>query len=110
MLTNSDGLPVMDSRGRAISLPRTYIASNLSMTEDGQICYPVKMELIDESRTPSPTCEVVGLGSPFAVVVTERRFWYRSDLNCATQSRGTGEVQYFHRHRDGEHDRDPETV
>ena len=27
MLTNSDGLPVMDSRGRAISLPRTYIAS-----------------------------------------------------------------------------------
>lgn len=40
MLTNADGMPVIDSTGRAISLPRTYIATKLSMTEDGDICYP----------------------------------------------------------------------
>ena len=54
MLTNSDGLPVMDSRGRAISLPRTYIASNLSMTEDGQICYP------DDQNNPQPIGVQIG--------------------------------------------------
>ena len=29
----------------------------------------VKIELMEEFLTPRPTCEVVGLGSPFAVVV-----------------------------------------
>ena len=54
MLTNADGLPVLDSRGRAISLPRTYIASKLSITEDGQICYP------DEQNNPQPIGIVIG--------------------------------------------------
>ena len=32
--------------------------------------YPgASIELIEEFLTPSPTCEVVGLGSPLAVVV-----------------------------------------
>lgn len=51
-LTNSDGLPVLDLEGRAIVLPATYIASNLSITEDGQICYP------DELNNPQP----IGIG------------------------------------------------
>ena len=29
----------------------------------------VKIELIEEFLTPKPTCELVGFGSPFAVVV-----------------------------------------
>ena len=53
-LTNADGLPVLDSNGRAISLNRTYIASNLSITEDGQICYP------DERNNPQPIGITIG--------------------------------------------------
>ncbi|MBD5450062.1 MAG: flagellar hook-basal body protein [Lachnospiraceae bacterium] len=53
-LTNADGLPVLDSTGRAIVLPRDYIASRLSMTEDGQICYP------DELNNPTPIGVTIG--------------------------------------------------
>ena len=53
-LTNADGLPVLDSTGRAISLNRTYIASKLSITEDGQICYP------DEQNNPQPIGVAIG--------------------------------------------------
>ncbi|MBQ6806085.1 MAG: flagellar hook-basal body protein [Lachnospiraceae bacterium] len=45
-LTNQDGLPVLNSAGRPISLSRTYIANRLSITADGEICYP------DESNNP----------------------------------------------------------
>ena len=54
MLTNADGLPVLDSAGRAISLHRTYIASKLSITEDGQICYP------DGANNPQPIGVQIG--------------------------------------------------
>ncbi len=53
-LTNADGLPVLDSNGRAIALNRTYIASKLSITEDGQICYP------DEQNNPQPIGITIG--------------------------------------------------
>ena len=54
MLTNADGLPVLDSSGRAISLPRTYISTKLSITEDGQICYP------DDRNNPQPIGVQIG--------------------------------------------------
>ena len=54
MLTNADGLPVLDSTGRAIELPRAFIASKLSITEDGQICYP------DEANNPQPIDRTIG--------------------------------------------------
>ena len=47
-LTNADGLPVLDTEGRAIVTDAGYIASNLSITEDGQICYP------DAQNNPQP--------------------------------------------------------
>lgn len=53
-LTNADGLPVLDSTGRAIELPRTYIASKLTITEDGEICYP------DELNNPQPIGRTIG--------------------------------------------------
>ncbi len=53
-LTNADGLPVLDSEGRTLSLPRTYIASRLSITEDGQICYP------DDRNNPQPIGRKIG--------------------------------------------------
>lgn len=39
-LTNSDGLPVLDTLGREISLPNTYVTSRIVVTADGTICYP----------------------------------------------------------------------
>ena len=53
-LTNADGLPVLDSTGRAIVLSADYMASNLSITEDGQICYP------DERNNPQPIDVQIG--------------------------------------------------
>ncbi|MDE7246370.1 MAG: flagellar hook-basal body protein [Lachnospiraceae bacterium] len=53
-LTNADGLPVLDSEGRAIVLSADYMASNLSITEDGQICYP------DERNNPQPIDVQIG--------------------------------------------------
>ena len=53
-LTNADGLPVLDTEGRAIVLPTEYLASNLSITEDGQICYP------DERNNPQPIGVTLG--------------------------------------------------
>lgn len=40
MLTTSDGLPVLDSTGKAISFSKDYVASNITVTADGTFCYP----------------------------------------------------------------------
>lgn len=53
-LTNADGLPVLDSTGRAIALNRNYIASRITITEDGQVCYP------DELNNPQPIGITIG--------------------------------------------------
>lgn len=40
MLSTSDGLPVLDSKGSPIVLGPQYMTSKISVTADGQICYP----------------------------------------------------------------------
>lgn len=40
VLCTSEGFPVLSSTGRAITLARTYEASNLTINGDGEICYP----------------------------------------------------------------------
>ena len=40
ILTNSEGLPVLDSQGRNISLASTYAASKVTISSDGTIMYP----------------------------------------------------------------------
>ena len=42
MLTNSDGLAVLDSTGKPISLNSQYVTSKIGISKDGQICYPDK--------------------------------------------------------------------
>lgn len=54
-LTNSDGLPVLDTTGRAISLPNTYVTSKLTVTADGTICYP------DENNNPQSLDITIGV-------------------------------------------------
>lgn len=39
-LTNSDGLKVLDTRGRTIELGTNYVTNRISVSQDGQICYP----------------------------------------------------------------------
>lgn len=47
-LTNQDGLPVLNTAGRAITLNRSYIASRISISQEGEIMYP------DEDNNPQP--------------------------------------------------------
>lgn len=55
MLANSDGLPVLDTNGQPIILNDTYILSRITVTKDGEICYP------DEANKPQPIGRKIGL-------------------------------------------------
>ena len=55
MLTTSDGLPVLDTQGRPISLSSNYVVSRITVTAEGSICYP------DERNVPQPLGIQIGL-------------------------------------------------
>jgi len=55
MLANADGLPVLDSNGQAIELEGDYNSSLLSITADGELCYP------DEANNPASLGITIGL-------------------------------------------------
>ena len=40
ILTNQDGLPVLSSTGRTITLGSNYITSKITISQDGTVCYP----------------------------------------------------------------------
>lgn len=46
MLATSEGLPVLDSTGNPISFSSDYVASKITVSGDGQFCYP------DEKNNP----------------------------------------------------------
>ncbi len=48
MLATSEGLPVLDSEGKAIILEEKYIISKIEVSKDGELCYP------DENNNPQP--------------------------------------------------------
>lgn len=48
MLATSEGLPVMDTNGRPIILDQNYVVSEITVTQDGELCYP------DAANTPQP--------------------------------------------------------
>lgn len=54
-LTDQDGLPVLDTRGRAIALNRNYMASKITISQDGEVCYP------DEQNNPRSLGITIGL-------------------------------------------------
>jgi len=54
-LCTSDGYAVLDTRGREIVFNKNYTASNLTVTEDGQFCYP------DADNNPQPLGIQIGL-------------------------------------------------
>ncbi len=55
MLATSEGLPVLDTDGNAIVLGEDYIISQISVSKDGQLCYP------DENNNPQPMGITIGL-------------------------------------------------
>lgn len=55
MLTNSEGLPVLDTEGGMIELGDEYITSKISIDADGNVCYP------DENNNPQPIGYQIGL-------------------------------------------------
>lgn len=55
MLATSDGLPVLDTNGKAIVLDEKYVVSNITVTADGQLCYP------DENNNPQPLGITMGV-------------------------------------------------
>lgn len=55
VLSNTDGLPVLDSAGRTITLGSQYVASKITVTADGQLCYP------DASNNPQPIGITIGV-------------------------------------------------
>ena len=55
MLTNSEGLPVLDEVGQPIELDPGYDSSKITISADGFICYP------DELNNPQPIGPQIGL-------------------------------------------------
>lgn len=55
MLATSEGLPVLDTKGRPIILNKNYVLSNITVSKDGNLCYP------DENNNPKPIGVTVGV-------------------------------------------------
>lgn len=55
MLATSDGLPVLDTNGQPIILNATYILSRVTVTKDGELCYP------DANNNPQPLGRRIGV-------------------------------------------------
>lgn len=55
MLATTEGLPVLDTNGKAIVLDDEYIISRISVSSNGELCYP------DESNNPQPMGITIGV-------------------------------------------------
>ena len=55
MLATSDGLPVIDSKGKPIVLDQKYDLSKITVSANGEICYP------DETNNPAPIGITIGV-------------------------------------------------
>lgn len=55
MLATSEGLPVLDSTGDPIILGEGFIVSQISVSKDGELCYP------DENNNPQPIGVSIGV-------------------------------------------------
>ncbi len=55
MLTNSEGLPVLDTDGQPIDLEAGYDSSKITISADGFVCYP------DAQNNPHPIGPQIGL-------------------------------------------------
>ena len=61
MLATSDGLPVLDVYGRALSFSSDFVASKITVTGDGTFCYP------DDKNNPMPIEDNLGRQIRFGI-------------------------------------------
>lgn len=55
MLSTTEGLPVLDTTGKPIILDEQYVISRITVTADGNLCYP------DENNNPAPLGIQIGV-------------------------------------------------
>ena len=55
MLATTDGLPVLNTAGQPIILSQDYVLSKVTVTKDGQLCYP------DANNNPQPMGITIGV-------------------------------------------------
>ncbi len=55
ILTNQDGLPVLDTAGRTITLNSNYVTNKITITGDGTLCYP------DANNNPQSLGRTIGM-------------------------------------------------
>lgn len=67
MLATSDGLPVLDTQGKAIVLGSNYVMSNITVSKDGSLCYP------DAKNKPQPIGITIGVSS--SIIRTDWKDW-----------------------------------
>ena len=80
MLATSDGLPVLDSNGNAISFTNEYSTSLITVTSDGTFCYP------DENNNPQ------SLGITFGIYqFSNANGLEKSDSGLYQQSAASGQ-------------------
>ena len=86
MLTTSDGLPVLDSTGKAISFSSDYDAGSITVTSDGTFCYP------DEDNNPQSlgiTFGIYQFNNPNGLEKNDSGLWSQSAASGAPINEAT---------------------
>lgn len=99
ILTNQDGLPVLSSTGRTITLGTNYITNKITITGDGTICYP------DANNNPQSLNMTIGMyqfNNPGGLVRKGDTLWEVSAASGAALNEATNRditpsrmVQYY---------------
>lgn len=88
ILTTQDGLPVLSSTGRTITLNSNYISNRITITNDGTLCYP------DENNNPQPMDVQIGMyqfNNPGGLVRKGDTLWARSAASGNALNEATNE-------------------
>ena len=86
ILTNQDGLPVLSSTGRTITLNSNYVTSKVTITGDGTICYP------DAQNNPRSLGVTIGLyqfNNPGGLVRKGDTLWEASAASGTVMNEAT---------------------
>ena len=86
ILTNQDGLPVLSSTGRTITLNSGYVTSKITVTGDGTICYP------DANNNPKSIGVTIGMyqfNNPGGLVRKGDTLWEPSAASGAALNEAT---------------------
>ncbi|MBR1691807.1 MAG: flagellar basal-body rod protein FlgG [Lachnospiraceae bacterium] len=85
-LTTSDGLPVLDTQGRPITLNGEYTSSEITITSNGTICYP------DANNNPQSLGITIGLTqfqNPAGLEKLDSSLYAQSDASGAAINEAT---------------------